>query len=123
MQTRLTLKPGQKGTKKLIAEYGDQLVCIRYRYDPQKKKRYKTVELIVEEIDWKPRRRADAPVEVKVEWGEADLGRQVKQAGGKWNPAKKVWEMRYDRAVELGLEGRIKSAETPTVKKPKPRPK
>jgi len=39
MQTRLTLKPGQKGTKKLIAEYGDQLVCIQYRYDPQKKKR------------------------------------------------------------------------------------
>jgi len=39
MKTRLTLKPGQKGTKKLIAEYGDQLVCIRYRYDPQKKKR------------------------------------------------------------------------------------
>jgi hypothetical protein len=62
-------------------------------------------------------------VEVKVEWGEADLGQQVKQAGGKWNPAKKVWEMRYDRAVELGLEGRIKSAETLTVKKPKPRPK
>ena len=39
MKTRLTLKPGQKGTKKLIAEYGDTLVCIRYRYDPQKKKR------------------------------------------------------------------------------------
>jgi hypothetical protein len=39
MQTRLTLKPGQKGTNKLIAEYGDPLVCIGYRYDPQTKKR------------------------------------------------------------------------------------
>jgi len=77
--------------------------------------------LIVEEIDWKPRRRADAPVEVKVEWGEADLGRQVKQAGGKWNPAKKVWEMRYDRAVELGLEERITTPEKRTSK-PKTRP-
>lgn len=117
MQTRLTLRPGQKGTKKLIAEYGDQLVCIRYRYDPQKKKRYKTVELIVEEIDWKPKRKPDAVVEVKVEWGEAELGRQVKQAGGKWNPAKKVWEMRYDRAAELGLEGRIRPAGTPASKR------
>ena len=71
-----TLDPqaGPKGTKKLIAEYGDQFVCIRYRYDPQKKKRYKTVELIIEEIDWKPRRKADASVEVKVEWGEVGPG-------------------------------------------------
>jgi hypothetical protein len=36
---------------------------------------------------------------------------------------KKVWKMRSDRAMELGLKGRIKSAETLTVKKPKPRPK
>jgi hypothetical protein len=114
MQTRLTLRPGQRGTKKLIAEYGDKLLCIRYRYDPQRKKRYKTVELIVEEIDWKP--KPDALVAVKVEWGETELGRQVRRAGGNWNAAKKVWEMRYDRAVELGLEKRIKPLETQTGK-------
>ena len=102
---------GPKGTKKLIAEYGDKLLCIRYRYDPQKKKRYKTVELIVEEIDWKPKQKPDATVAVKVEWGEVELGRQVKRAGGKWNAAKKAWEMRYDRAMELGLEERIKAVE------------
>ena len=50
MQTRLTLRSGQKGTKRLIAQYGKRLVCVRYRYDAQKKKRYKTVELIVEEV-------------------------------------------------------------------------
>jgi hypothetical protein len=33
MQTRLTLLPGQNGTKKLLAIHGDRLVCIRYRYD------------------------------------------------------------------------------------------
>ena len=33
MRTRLTLKPGQRGTKQLVAEYGDRLVCVRYRYD------------------------------------------------------------------------------------------
>jgi hypothetical protein len=31
----------------------------------------------------------------------------VKRAGGTWNPDRKVWELRYDRAVALGLEGRI----------------
>jgi hypothetical protein len=33
MITRLKLKPRQKGTKKLLSEYGDALVCVRYRYD------------------------------------------------------------------------------------------
>jgi hypothetical protein len=60
MHTRLTLKPGQRVTKKLLAQYGDQLVCIRYRYDELKGKRYKTVELIVDEIDWEPRARRRA---------------------------------------------------------------
>jgi hypothetical protein len=36
METRLTLKPGQKGTKRLVARYGDQLVRVRYRYDPER---------------------------------------------------------------------------------------
>ena len=33
------------------------LVCVRYRYDEQARKRFKTVELIVEEVDWEPRAR------------------------------------------------------------------
>jgi hypothetical protein len=33
---------------------GDRLVCVRYRYDEQQKKRCKTVELIVEEDGWEP---------------------------------------------------------------------
>ena len=43
------MKPGERGTKKLLAKYGDGLVCVRYRYDEEKRKRYKTVELIVED--------------------------------------------------------------------------
>ena len=51
---RLHLKPGQKGTKQLLAQYGDRLICVRYRYDVQRKKRLKTVELLVAERDWQP---------------------------------------------------------------------
>ena len=46
MRTRLTLKPGRPGTKKLLAEYGSKLVCVRYRYDEELQTRCKTVELI-----------------------------------------------------------------------------
>ncbi len=47
-------KPGEPGTQKLVARYGERLVSVRYRYDPAKGKRYKTVELIVAEEDWRP---------------------------------------------------------------------
>jgi hypothetical protein len=51
MKTRLILKPGQKGTKRLTDKYGDALVCVRYRYDAELRQRLKTVELIVERSD------------------------------------------------------------------------
>ena len=60
MRTRLTLQPHQDGAKQLFAEYGERLVCVRYRYDERRKRRLKTVELIVEESAWEPRTRASS---------------------------------------------------------------
>ncbi len=54
MQARRTLVPGQKGTKKFLDHYGEKLICVRYRYDEQQRKRVTTVELIVEESAWTP---------------------------------------------------------------------
>jgi len=109
MQTRLTLRPGQKGTKKLVKRYGDKLVCVRYRYDAEKKKRYKTVELIEEEVDWEIKSPVDVKtrVRLKVKWGETDIGRQVKQAGGVWDAQRQVWELEYGAVERLGLVDRI----------------
>jgi hypothetical protein len=44
MEVKVTLKPGQNGTKRLVEQYGDQLVCVRYRYGKLKRKRYKTIK-------------------------------------------------------------------------------
>jgi len=52
MEVKATIKPGQNGTKRYTRQYGDQLVCVRYRYDKSRKKRLTTVELIVDEQDW-----------------------------------------------------------------------
>src|SRR5205809_3466222 len=85
---RLHLKPRQKGTKQLLAQYGDRLVCVRYRYDAQQEKRFKTVELIVAEREWDPpasRFADDAIVGVRVGFAEVEIRDQVKRAGGKWN--------------------------------------
>lgn len=109
MRVRLTLKPGQRGTKQLVEEYGDRLVCVRYRYDDKQRKRYKTVELIVDEAEW-PDQNAPADalvVGVLVAREETDLRAQVKTEGARWNPERQVWELRYDRVRRLGLEGRL----------------
>jgi hypothetical protein len=111
VRTRLKLNPGQAGTKKLLRMYGDRLVCVRYRYDTEQKKRFKTVELVVDEVDWQPKARqikSNEIVRVQVGLGEKQLQGLVRKAGGIWNPKLRLWELRYERVVELGIEGRIR---------------
>ena len=83
---------------------------MRHRYDEQQKKRFKTMEVIVEEREWEPcspQHAADSLVCLRVAWPEVEVWRQVKRAGGKWHPQHGVWELRYDRVVALRLEERI----------------
>ena len=44
---------------------------------------------------------------VRVGFAAVELRDQVKQAGGKWNRSRKVWELRCDHMVALKLEARI----------------
>ena len=57
MEIRLTLRPGMPGTKRLVARFGERLVCVRYLYDEARARRLKTVKLVIEEA---PRRAASA---------------------------------------------------------------
>ena len=110
MRTGSTVNPGQRGSKKLLLQYGKKLVCVRYRYDEKQGKRFKTVELIVEESDWQPKPKspkASDVVGIRVEVRETALQASIKSVGGKWNRKTRVWEMRYDKAMELKLESRI----------------
>jgi hypothetical protein len=108
MKTLLVLRPGSRGTRKLLAEYGKRMVCVRYRYDERLKRRYKTVELIVSEIAWEPEvPRPGTKVSVRIRYDETALRRKIKDAGGRWNGRTQVWRLRYDKAVELGLRARI----------------
>lgn len=42
------LMPGQPGTKRLSALYGDALVCVRYRQDRASGRRFTTIEIVVD---------------------------------------------------------------------------
>ncbi len=122
MRARCTLAPGQKGTKKLLRQYGAQLVCVRYRDDAERRLRFTTVELIIEQVPWTPRSLWFAGVTlvgVRVAAKEVELQRQVKQAGGRWNPVERVWEMPYGRAITQGLKDRIEKRRVSNSRHPK----
>ena len=113
MKTRLTLRPGDNGTKKLLAKYGDRLLAVRFRYDPDRRRRFKTVELIEEELPWDPgpppAMKPDTPVLVQIDYTETELRQRAKSAGALWQQQRKLWQMSYAAARALGLESRIVS--------------
>ncbi len=108
--TRKTLITGRPGTKKWAAKYGQNLICVRYKYDTERKVEIKTVELKVEEKPWEINRSkipANKIVGIRVDYGEVQLGKTVRRAGGKWNREQRVWEVKYQDVVNLGLTDRI----------------
>jgi hypothetical protein len=110
MRVRLKLKPGQRGTKHLLKQYGDRLVCVRYRYDEKSRKRYTTVELIEDEKPWEPVGcKSNSIIQVQVSFDEVDLRQKVKNAGGKWSKSSKTWKIPYKTACDLGIKDRIVS--------------
>lgn len=97
------LAPGQKGTNRLHEQFGDRLLCVRYRYDDQLRKRFKTVELIMEDAPWTPPSRpftANALVGERVGFPEVELQRKIKQAGGKRNPARKLGKFAMPKLLD-----------------------
>lgn len=81
MNTCRKLQPGEPGTKKLVARYGENLLCVRYRYDFAGQRRLKTVELVVEETPWQPPAEKFHPTQVSRVWiphDDLELLKQVK---------------------------------------------
>ena len=114
LNTKLTWRPGQRGTKQWQAQFRNHLLCVRYRYDAQRHKRIKTMELIIEETDWTPTSGKwawNAIVSVRIDISERTLQRHVKAAGGKWNAVRKVWKLPYHKVMKLGLQDRICSGD------------
>jgi hypothetical protein len=69
--------------KKLLARYGDRLVCVRYPYDGERGRRIKTVELIEEETPWIA---SGAVYSLKIAFEETGLREKLKMAGARWEP-------------------------------------
>ena len=115
MEARATRRPGQQGTRKLAQEFGDRLIFVRYRYDAERRRRFTTVELIVDESPWTPPSPISPPVAptpgelvgVRIDVSEGTLRRKVKDAGGRWEPRRGLWLLPMRRARALGVRQRL----------------
>ena len=93
----------------------EKLVCVRYRYDKLRNRRYKTAELhrgLVDPQGGRPRngpahRKPPDRVAVRIDYHEVELREEGKAVGGIWRPKQKLWEMSYGTAAILSLANRI----------------
>jgi len=118
MKIRRILQPGQPGTKNLLEKYGDNLVCVRYRYDNEKKTMFKTIEIIVDSKPWQPNIKKiprNKIMSIRVLLDEVETRNQVKAAGGKWDPKRQVWHLCYETVIELGMQNRLVNEEVKNV--------
>jgi len=99
------LLPSQQGARRWADEYGERLVRVRYRYDPDARLRFTTVEHVVESHPWQPAATDTALVQVDFE--EHELRERIKACGGCWEPALKRWRVPRRLVTELQLEKRL----------------
>jgi hypothetical protein len=107
MKAKSTLRPGDRGTKRLVERFGEALARVRYRYDEARRKSIKTAEIIVGEADGTPPKKkftADALVPLRIGYEEKSLQRQAREAGGRWDRNRRVWLVRYGNIVGTRLE-------------------
>lgn len=104
------LSPGAPGTKKYVEQYGDQLVCVRYKYDAKTGVKTKTIELVVSKQKWVKKKNYIPPnkiVYLNIPHTNVYLQKLVREAGGIWDQKTRCLRISYRVTQSLGLEQHI----------------
>ncbi|GAB4113882.1 MAG: hypothetical protein Fur0014_16640 [Rubrivivax sp.] len=105
MRVTKKLATTDRGAIKLAQQFGDALVCVRHRVDPEARFRYTTVELLVEKTEMRPRQ--SKMVLVRVDRHEYGLRTVVRTAGAVCDPRTGLWHLPKRVATVLRLTDRI----------------
>lgn len=122
---RKTMRPGEKGTARFVRDWGERLVCVRYRFDAKGRVRYTTVEIMTSELrPWTPPKRSspDALVYLKVDPNDWKAIRKLREARVWWDRERGLWRTRYDVADRLRLKSRIVIPGRSLASTPSPNP-
>ena len=118
MEVEKTLRPEAPGARKYVERFGERLVCVRHRRDDTRGRRVTTVELVLDErpfpptsLHWAP--KASPTLLLRIAYGESARRRAVKEAGGRWVPELKLWEVPRQQVAQLGLEDRVVKEQSP----------
>ena len=95
------LSPAAPGATRLALRHGGALVCVRYREDEARGRRFTTVELMVDARPIPP------PAAARVAFEETELRGAVKAAGGTWDAKRKLWVLPGAAIRKLKLKNRI----------------
>ncbi len=101
------LNADQAGALKLARRFGQALVCVRYRQDPQRGHRYTTVEIVVDEAPIQRRFSPETVVALRIAFEERALRQAVKDNGGRWDKGAGVWRVPFEAVRRLSLTNRI----------------
>lgn len=99
------IKPSQRGAIKLARTHGSELLCVRYRENPEGTERLTTVELVVERVVIQ--KRDDPIVSFKIRQDEIELRRQAMSRGAKYDGRTYMWQLRRSEVLRMGLKTRI----------------
>ena len=99
------IKPSQRGAIKLARSYGPELLCVRYRENPDGTERLTTIELVVERVVIQ--KRDDPIVSFKIRQDELELRRLAMSRGAKYNGRTYMWQLRRSEVLRMGLKSRI----------------
>ena len=99
------IKPSQRGAIKIARNYGSELLCVRYRENPDGTERLTTVELVVERV--MIQKRDDPIVSFKIKPEEVDLRRLAQSKGATYDGRNQMWNLVRSEVLRMGLRSRI----------------
>ena len=99
------MKPSQRGAIKLARLHGEQLLCVRYRENPDGTERLTTIELVVERSVIQ--KRNDPVVSFKIKQNEIELRGLAMAKGAKYDGKHFMWKLPRSEVIRMGLRSRI----------------
>lgn len=115
------LLPGSPGTKRHLQRHGAQLVCVRYRHDPDNGRRYTTVELLVDDAPMPLDRRSGPTVHVRIRHNEITLQQLLARHGAHETGELQACLIPRSLALALGLQDKVIRKKRPRTRPIKPK--
>jgi len=100
-----TMKPGDPGTRRQLARWGSDLLCVRYRYDEARHERLTTVEIVVDRGVRAAQVEGDRYVGVRLRYEETPLRQEGRAAGARGAATRNLWLLPGSGALRIGLGG------------------